>query len=85
MDKDYIKNGDIVRFDYITEFTKEHIIYDALILWKDYNQPLILVIEDLKNGLYIPRWTCYKYISKIIGHIDLYKLLLNNIECLDNF
>lgn len=47
MNKDDLKNGDIIKFDYIEEFTKEHIIYNAILLWKDDRQPLIIKLSDI--------------------------------------
>lgn len=75
MNKNDLKNGDIIKFDYITEFTKEHIIYNAILLWKDNSQPLIVKFDklsDISLGLkYNPVWSCYDYISKVIGHINI--------------
>lgn len=72
MNKDDLRNGDIIKFDYIEEFTKEHIIYNAILLWKNDSQPLIIKLSDIFLGLkYNPVWSCYNYISKVIGHTNI--------------
>ena len=69
-----IRDGDIVEIDYIEEFTKEHINKGkALILWKGFhNQPLIMLLDREE---YYPIWTCYEYISKVVGHIPIGEIL----------
>ena len=67
--KEYeIREGDIVEIDYINEFTKEHINEGkALVMWKGNNrQPLVHKLST-KNTV----WTCYEYIAKVVGHVDI--------------
>ena len=76
-----VDNGDIVIVDYITEFTKEHIVRgEAVVLWKCSlnHQPLIAYLDDLKQGIYDPVWTSYSHFSKKIGHINLSEVLKND-------
>ncbi len=63
-----IREGDIVKIDYITEFTKEHINEGkALVIWKGFNnQPLVRKL-DTKRTI----WDCYEHIAKVVGHIDI--------------
>lgn len=74
-----IRDGDIVEIDYITEFTKEHINEGkALVLWKGLNnQPLIMRLDRKE---YSPIWTCYEYISKVVGHIPIGEILKEKAE-----
>lgn len=66
--KEYeIREGDIVEIDYINEFTKEHINGGkALVIWKGVTQPLVHKLST-KNTV----WTCYEYIAKVVGHVDI--------------
>ena len=68
MTDDYIREGDIVEIDYITEFTKEHINEGkALVIWKGFNnQPLVRKL-DTKATI----WACYEHIARVVGHIDI--------------
>mgnify|MGYP003290330455 CR=1 FL=1 len=73
-----IRDGDIVEIDYIAEFTKEHINNGrALVIWKDSYQPLIIRLDREK---YYPIWTCYEYISKVVGHIPIGEILKDKAE-----
>lgn len=68
MTDDYIRVGDIVEIDYITEFAKEHINEGkALVIWKGFNhQPLVRNLDTKATT-----WTCYEHIAKVVGHIDI--------------
>lgn len=72
-----VREGDIVRIEYDTEFAKEHIDEgEALILWKGINrQPLVVKLANLKNGKYNPVWTCYEYIAEVVGHMSIVDML----------
>ena len=72
-----VREGDIVRIEYDTEFTKEHIDEGkALILWKGINrQPLVVKLDHLKDGEYNPVWTCYEYIAEVVGHMSIVDML----------
>lgn len=74
MEEREIKNGDIVMIDYITHFAKERMsLGRAVVLWKCSlsHQPLIIYINDIKNGEYTPCWSSYECISKVVGHMSL--------------
>lgn len=66
--REVIREGDIVEIDYVSEFTKEHINEGkALVIWAGFNgQPLVRKLNTRTTV-----WTCYEYLSKIIGHIDI--------------
>lgn len=68
MKAEEIREGDIVEIDYITKFTKEHINEGkALVIWKGFNhQPLVRKLNKKTIG-----WTCYEYIARVVGHIDI--------------
>lgn len=68
MKAEEIRKGDIVEIDYVTEFTKEHINEGkALVIWKGHNnQPLVHKLSTKKTI-----WTCYEYIARVVGHIDI--------------
>ena len=68
MNKEQIREGEIVEIDYIEEHTKERINDGkALVIWKGHNnQPLVRKLS-IKNTT----WTCYEYIARVVGHIDI--------------
>ena len=68
MKAEEIREGDIVEIDYISEFTKEHINEGkVLVIWKGFNhQPLVRKLNKKTIG-----WTCYEYIARVVGHIDI--------------
>jgi hypothetical protein len=74
MKAEEIRVGDIVELDYIEEFTKEHINEGkALVIWKSFNnQPLVRKLNT-KSTI----WSCYKYIARVIGHIDIERYMDN--------
>lgn len=73
-----IRDGDIVEIDYIAEFTKEYINEGkALVLWKAPYQPLIMRLDREE---YYPIWTCYEYISKVVGHIPIGEILKRQVR-----
>lgn len=67
MKAEEIREGDIVEIDYIAEYTKEHINDKALVIWKGFNhQPLVRKLNTRETI-----WTCYEYIARVVGHIDI--------------
>lgn len=68
MKAEEIREGDIVEIDYISKFTKEHINEGkALVIWKGFNhQPLVRKLNTKTIG-----WSCYEYIARVVGHIDI--------------
>ena len=68
MKAEEIRVGDIVEIDYIEDYTKEHINEGkALVIWKGFNnQPLVRKLNTRATV-----WTCYEYIARVIGQIDI--------------
>ena len=77
MKENELRNGDIVRVDYIEYYTNEHPKpYDAVLLWKGINyQPLMVKLDELEKGEYRPFWSVYEHISEVKGHINLAEIL----------
>jgi hypothetical protein len=64
-----ITNGDIVEIDEGLMYLGYNYKYNAIILWKDFNnQPLLT-----KVGEYLPYWGTYESIVHVVGHIDMEK------------
>ena len=64
-----ITNGDIVEIDEGLVYLGYNRKYNAVILWKGFNnQPLLT-----KVGEYRPHWGTYESIVRIVGHIDMEK------------
>ena len=73
--------GDVVFIDYVTEFTHEHVVKgEAICIYRDNGQPLVLLLSDLKQGIYAPIWTIDAHISKVLKNLPLDRMLLTMIK-----
>ena len=71
MDKWAVKEGDVVHINMALQYPGHANEYDAIVLWHGFgNQPLITRTNEYK-----PHWSTYTEIERVIGHIDLERVI----------
>ena len=66
-----ITNGDIVEIDEGLMYLGYNYKYNAVVLWKSFNNQLLLT----KVGEYRPYCGMYETIAHVVGHIDMEKAM----------